>query len=99
MYACILETDRGFRGVAREGESATYFSRPSPYYPRNSRIDSEKRALAATLVRVYAGLWKRPTEKPLLGTSVFEPTAGHYCSSQCFVVIFGYSPSVEGVGS
>ncbi len=80
------------------GESATYFSRASPY-PRNSRIDSEKRALAATLIRVYAGSWKRPTEKPPSSTSIFEPAAGHYCSSKCFVVIFGYSPSVEGVGS
>jgi hypothetical protein len=32
-------------------------------------------------------------------TLVYKPAAGHYCSSKCFVVIFGYSPSVEGVGS
>jgi hypothetical protein len=92
-----LKLSADFRGVVREGESATYFSRPP--YPRNSRIDSEKRTLAATLVRVYAGLWKRPTEKPLLGTSVYKPAAGHYNSGKCFVLIFGYSPSVEGVGS
>jgi hypothetical protein len=40
-------------------------------YPCNSRIDSERRVLAAILVRVYAGLWKRPSEKPLLGTLVY----------------------------
>jgi hypothetical protein len=31
-------------------------------------------------------------------TSVYKPAAGHY-SSKCFIVIFGYSPWVEGVGS
>jgi hypothetical protein len=36
----------------------------------DSRIDSERRALATPLVRVYAGLWKRPSEKSLLGTLV-----------------------------
>ncbi len=98
MYACNLEIGRGFfEGCADRGIGHVLFA--THPYPRKSRIDSEKRALSASLVRVYAGLWKRPTEKPLLGTSVFEPTAGHYCSSKCFVVIFGYSPSVEGVGS
>jgi hypothetical protein len=65
----------------------------------DSRIDSERRALATPLVRVYARLWKRPSEKPLQGTSVFKPAAGHCNSGKCFIVIFGYSPSVEGVGS
>jgi hypothetical protein len=44
-------------------------------YPRNSRIDSERRVLAAILLRLYAGLWKRRSEKPLLGTSVHKLTA------------------------
>ena len=34
--------------------------------PLDSRIDSERRALATPLVRFYARLWKRPSEKPLL---------------------------------
>jgi hypothetical protein len=34
MYACILETGRGFfRGGVRIGESATHFSRPTPTSP------------------------------------------------------------------
>jgi hypothetical protein len=41
----------------------------------------------------------RAFEKPLLGSSVYKPAAGHYYSGKCFIVIFGYSPSVEGVGS
>jgi hypothetical protein len=48
------------------------------------------------LVRVYARLWKRPSEKLLQGTLVYKPAAGHYNSGKCFIVIFGYSPSVEG---
>src|SRR5215208_5749527 len=70
---------------------------PAP--PLDSRIDSERRALATPLVRVYARLWRRPSEKPLLGTLVYKPAAGHYNSRKCFIVIFGYSPLVEGVGS
>jgi len=84
------------RGVQVTG-SATYFSRPTP--PLDSRIDSERRALSTPLVRVYARLWRRPSEKPLLGTLVYKPAAGHYNSRKCFIVIFGYSPLVEGVGS
>jgi hypothetical protein len=44
------------------------------------------------VVRVYARLLKRPSEKPLVGTLVHKSAAGHY-SSKCFIVIFGYSPS------
>ena len=34
--------------------------------PFDSRIDSERSVLATPLVRIYARLWKRPSEKPLL---------------------------------
>ena len=85
------------RGCADRGIGYVLFA--THPYPRKSRIDSEKRALAATLVRAYAGSWKRPTEKPFLGTSVHKPAARHYNCGKCFVVIFGHSRSVEGVGS
>jgi hypothetical protein len=98
MYACNLEIGRGFfEGCADRGIGHVLFA--THPYPRKSRIDSEKRALSATLVRVYAGSCKRPTEKPFLGTSVHKPAARHYNCGKCFVVIFGHSRSVEGVGS
>jgi hypothetical protein len=59
----------------------------------DSRIDSERRALATLLVQFYARLLKRPSEETLQGTSVYKPAAGHYNSGKCFIVIFGYSPS------
>ena len=99
MYACTSEIRRGFfEGCARTKESA--FATLAPYpLVLDSRIDSERCALATPLVRVYARLWKRPSEEPLLGTLVYKPAAGHYNSGKCFIVIFGYSPSMEGVGS
>ena len=39
----------------------------------DSRIDSERRALATPLVRVYARLWKGPSEKPLLALRYMSP--------------------------
>src|SRR5215217_4577705 len=39
----------------------------------DSRIDSERRALATPLVRFYARLWKRPSEKPILALRYMSP--------------------------
>jgi len=64
-----------------------------------SRIDSGRRVLAAILVRICSGPWIEPSKKPLLDTSVHKPAARHYNCAKCFIVIFGYSPSVDGVGS
>jgi hypothetical protein len=46
--------------------------------PLDSRIDSERRALATPLVRIYARLWKRPSEKPLL--------ALRYIRARCWIL-------------
>jgi hypothetical protein len=70
-----------------------------PPLPLDSGIDSGRRALAAISVRAYVGPGKAPFENSLQGTSVYKPAAGHYDSGECFIVIFGCSPSVEGVGS
>jgi transposase len=39
----------------------------------DSRIDSERRALATPLVRFYARLWKRPSEKLILALRYMSP--------------------------
>ena len=59
---------------------------------RNSRIGSERHALAALSVQVYEGPQKGPSEKTLQGTSGYRPAAGHDNSSKCFIMIFGYAP-------
>jgi hypothetical protein len=82
----------------RANETRLLTRQDSPL-PLDSRIDSERRALATRLVRFYAQLLKRPSEKPFLGTLVYKPAAGHYNSVKCFIVIYGYCPSVDGVGS
>jgi hypothetical protein len=98
MYACVPETGRGFfEGVCTPSNATAYLH--DPPLPLDSGIDSGRRTLAAIAVRAYAGPGKAPFENPLQGTSVYKPAAGHYNSGKCFIVIFGYSPSMEGVGS
>jgi hypothetical protein len=93
-----LKLGADFRGGVQTQQCNRQSQRPTPSL-LDSRIDSERRALTTLLVRVYARLWKRTCEKPLQGTLVYQPAAGHYNSGKCFIVIFGYSPSMEGVGS
>jgi hypothetical protein len=98
MYACIPEIGGGFfEGVCAPSNATAYLN--DPPLPLDSGIDSGRRALAAISVRAYAGPGKAPFENPLQGTSVYKPAGGHYNSGKCFIVIFGCSPSVEGVGS
>jgi hypothetical protein len=98
MYAYISENGGGFfEGVCTPSNATAYLH--DPPLPLDSGIDSGRRTLAAISVRAYAGPGKAPFENPLQGTSVYKPAAGHYNSGKCFIVIFGCSPSVEGVGS
>jgi hypothetical protein len=70
MYACILETGRGFFGGVCTPSNTTAYLRDPPPPPLDSRIDCERRALAIPMVRFYARLLKRPSEKPLQCTLV-----------------------------
>ena len=77
MYACNRETRRGFfEGVCTPSNATAIFRDPPA--PGHSRIDYGRRGLAAILVRVHARLLKRPSEKPLVGTLINKPAAGHY---------------------
>jgi hypothetical protein len=42
---------------------------------------------------------KRAFRETPSSTSVYKPAAAHYNCGKSFIVIYGYSPSVEGVGS
>jgi hypothetical protein len=65
MYACISDIGGGFfEGVCRQKNRL--LTRQDSPLPLDSRIDCERRALATPLVWIYARLWKRPSEKPLL---------------------------------
>src|SRR5829696_4109340 len=55
----------------RPSDAAVHLRDPPPGL--DSRIDSERRALATPLVRFYARLWKRPSEKLILALRYMSP--------------------------
>jgi hypothetical protein len=65
----------------------------------DSRIDSERRALAFPIGPGLRTTVETDFRETPSSTLVYKPAAGHYNSGKCFIVIFGYSPSVKGVGS
>jgi hypothetical protein len=67
MYACILQMGVDFsRGYAHSA-ARLLISTTHPL-ALDSRIDSERRALATPLVLFYARLLKRPSEEALQST-------------------------------
>src|SRR5215207_4690576 len=87
---------RIFRGGVQVRGSATHFSRPTPILAfANCLWETRPSSHIGPVLCTPVETAFRETPS---STSVYKHAAGHYYSSKRFIVIFGYSPSVEGGG-